>query len=133
MLLRLFYGVARRKVVPRRRLPRFKPFRAARNFSQACGIAWFADTGMSELATPVSLRSEPVRGRAAISIEQHQRATIFLDAARTIDAAQLKAFGSHSRGGKSLEQVPDRGVDFPDLRVTTGSELRGNRTGAAQN
>ena len=50
-----------------------------------------------------------------------------------IGNARLFAFGSHSRGGKSLEQVPDRGVDFPDLRVTTGSELRGNRTRAAQN
>jgi hypothetical protein len=46
---------------------------------------------------------------------------------------QRKAFGSHNRDGKSLEEVPDRGLDLPGLPVTTGSELRGNRTRAAQN
>ena len=60
MLLCLFYGVARRKVVPRRRLPRSKPIGAARNFSRALGIAWLADTDMSELAMPVSLLSAAI-------------------------------------------------------------------------
>jgi hypothetical protein len=49
---------------------------------------------MGELATLVSGCSKPVRGRAAMSIEPYQRWTVFVDAARTKDAAVQKLFAS---------------------------------------